>query len=50
MNGTIVVMHKFCKTQFTVLGPQAVATTALQNAARYFKGESFCVFPEPHLG
>ena len=25
-------------------------TTAFQNAGGYYKGESFCIFPEPHPG
>ena len=37
------------KAQITSFGPQAVViVTAFQNAGGYYKGESFCVFPEPH--
>jgi hypothetical protein len=44
-------MHKFYKAQITAFGsPAAVITTAFQNAGGYYKGESFCVFPEPHPG
>lgn len=44
-------MHKFYKAQITAFGPPAVViTTAFQNAGGYYKGESFCVFPEPHTG
>lgn len=44
-------MHRFYKAQITPFGPYAVViTTAFQNAGGYYKGESFCVFPEPHPG
>ncbi len=44
-------MHRFYKTQFIPFGPPAVViTTAFQNAGGYHKGESFCIFPEPHPG
>ncbi len=44
-------MHKFYKAQITAFGsPAIVITTAFQNAGGYYKGESFCVFPEPYPG
>lgn len=44
-------MHKLYKAQITTFGPPAVViTTGFQNAGGYYKGESFCVFPEPHPG
>ena len=42
-------MYKIYRGQITAFGPSAVViTTAFQNAGGYYKGESFCVFPEPH--
>jgi len=42
-------MYKLYKAQITAFGPPAfVITTAFQNAGGYYKGESFCVFPDPH--
>lgn len=44
-----MTVHKIYKAQITAFGPSAVViTTAFQNAGGYYKGESFCVFPEPH--
>lgn len=44
-------MHRFYGAQITPFGPSAVViTTAFQNAGGYYKGESFCIFPEPHPG
>lgn len=44
-------MHRFYRAQITPFGPSAVViTTAFQNAGGYYKGESFCIFPEPHSG
>lgn len=44
-------MHRFYRAQMTSFGPSAVViTTAFQNAGGYYKGESFCIFPEPHPG
>ncbi|QKS28111.1 MAG: hypothetical protein HT579_03615 [Candidatus Accumulibacter similis] len=44
-------MHRFYRAQITPFGPSAVViTTAFQNAGGYYKGESFCIFPEPHPG
>lgn len=44
-------MHRFYRAQITPFGPSAVViTTAFQNAGGYYKGESFCIFPEPHHG
>lgn len=44
-------MHRFYRAQITPFGPSAfVITTAFQNAGGYLKGESYCIFPEPHPG
>jgi len=44
-------MHRFYRAEITPFGPYAVViTTAFQNDGGYYKGESFCIFPEPHPG
>ena len=43
-------MYKIYTAQVTRFGsPAIVITTAYTNAGGYFKAESFCVFPQPHI-
>lgn len=43
-------MFKIYTAKITQFGPSAVViTTAFKNAGGYFKGESFVVFPAPHV-